>query len=81
MDISLSNSLESILQQKVSEGIFKTMDEAVSFAVQFTFIDNNISQERIESLNAAIEKGWIDMESNLGRSSEEVFGDLRKKYV
>ena len=81
MDISLSNSMESILKEKVSEGIFKSMDEAISFAIQFTFVDNNISQERITSLNAAIEKGWQEMEDGLGRNSQDVFEDLKKRYV
>lgn len=81
MDISLSNNIENILKAKVSEGIFKTMDEAITFAIKFAFIDNNISIEKIESLNAEIEKGWQDMEEGRGRNSKEVFNDLRKRYA
>ncbi len=80
MDISLSNNIENILKTKVSEGIFKNMEEAISFAIRFTFIDNNISLERINMLNAKIEKGWQDMENGKGRSCKEVFEDLRKRY-
>ena len=60
---------------------FKTMDEAITFAIQFTFVNNNISLEKIESLNAEIEKGWQDMEAGRGRNSKEVFQDLRKRYA
>lgn len=81
MDISLSNNIENILRAKVAEGIFNTMDEAVNFAIRFAFIDNNISLEKIESLNAEIEKGWQDMEAGRGRNSKEVFQDLRKRYA
>lgn len=81
MDISLSNNIVEILKTKVSEGVFSTMDEAINFAVQFTFINNNISAERIDKLNAEIEKGWQDKEAGLGRSSREVFADLRKRYA
>ena len=81
MDISLSTNLENILKTKVDEGIFKTMDEAITFAIQFTFVNNNISLEKIESLNAEIEKGWQDMEAGRGRNSKEVFQDLRKRYA
>ena len=79
MDISLSNNIENILKAKVTEGIFNSMDEAVTF--QFTFIDNSITREYIDKLNAEIEKGWQDMETGKGRNSKEVFEDLRKRYV
>ena len=81
MDISLPHNIENILRAKVAEGIFSTMDEAITFAVQFTFVDNNISLERINQLNAEIEKGWQDMESGKGRGSKEVFSDLKKRYA
>lgn len=81
MDISLPHNIENILRAKVAEGIFSTMDEAIMFAVQFAFVDNNISLERINQLNAEIEKGWQDMESGKGRGSKEVFSDLRKRYA
>ena len=81
MDISLSNNMIDILKNKVSQGIFTSMDEAICFAIQFTFVENNISQEKIDSLNAEIEKGWQDMENGLGRESADVFTDLRKRYV
>ena len=81
MDISLSNNLENILKAKVAEGTFSSMDEAITFAIQFTFIDNKISQERIDSLNLEIEKGWQEAEAGLGRNSVEVFSDLRKRYA
>lgn len=81
MDISLSNNLENLLKSKVTEGIFGSMDEAVTFAVQFTFLDNNITSENIKKLNEEIEKGWQDMEAGKCRNSQEVFSDLRKRYA
>ena len=81
MDISLSNNIENILKSKIAQGVFGSMDEAITFAVHFAFIDNDIPHERIEKLNAEIEKGWQDMENGLGRNSQEVFRDLRKKYA
>lgn len=81
MDISISDNLENLLKSKVAEGTFSSMDEAISFAIQFTFIDNKISQEKIDTLNAEIEKGWQEAEAGLGRNSAEVFSDLRKRYA
>jgi len=79
MDISLPQNLEKILKEKVSEGLFSSMEEALNFAVKFTFVNN--TQERIDMLNAEIEKGWQEMEKGQGRPYKEVFSDLRKRYV
>ena len=81
MDISLPHNIEKILKAKVAEGIFNSMDEAITFAIQFAFIDNNAVTERINQLNQEIEKGWQEMKSDKGRSSEEVFRELRERYV
>lgn len=81
MDISLPNNIENILKEKISEGIFSSMDEAISFAIQFAFVDNKISQERLDTLNDEIEKGWQDMQKGNYKNSDLVFKDLRKKYV
>ena len=59
----------------------KDLNPIITFAIQFTFVDNKISQERIDSLNAEIEKGWQETEAGLGRNSVEVFSDLRKRYA
>ena len=81
MDISLPNNIENILKEKISEGIFSSMDEANSFAIQFAFVDNKVNQEKLNTLNEEIEKGWQDMQNGNYRNSELVFKDLRKKYV
>lgn len=81
MDISLPNNIENILKEKISEGIFSSMDEAISFAIQFAFVDNKINQEKLNTLNEEIEKGWQDMQNGNYRNSDLVFKDLRKKYV
>ena len=79
MNISLSQNLENILKEKVAEGLFKSMEEAVNFAIKFTF--TNSTQERIDMLNSEIEKGWREMENGQGRSYKDVFSNLRKRYA
>ena len=81
MDISLSNNLENILKAKVAEGTFSSMDEAITFAIQFTFVDNKISQERIDALNKEIEIGWQAMENGDVLDGQLVMEEFRKKYA
>ncbi len=81
MDISLTPNMENILRNKVSEGMFASMDEAIIFAINFTFLDSNISKERIDMLNAEIEKGWQDIENGRYRDGDKVMKELMKKYA
>ena len=81
MDISLSNNLENILKAKVAEGAFSSMDEAITFAIQFTFVDNKISQERIDTLNKEIEISWQAMENGDVLDGQLVMEEFRKKYA
>lgn len=81
MDISLPKNIENKLKEKIAEGIFSTMEEAVAFAIQIAIIDGNITPQRIIELNNKIEKGWSEMESGMGRDSKDVFADLRKRYA
>ena len=81
MDISLSNNLESILKAKIAEGAFSSMDEAITFAIEFTFVNNEIPQERIDTLNKEIEVGWQAMENGDVLDGQLVMENFRKKYA
>ena len=81
MDISLSNNLENILKAKVAEGKFNSLDEAITFAIHFTFVDNKISQERIDALNKEIEIGWQAMENGDVLDGQLVMEEFKKKYA
>lgn len=80
MDISLPNNMESFLKAKVAEGLFSTMDEAITFAIQFAFFDNDNIQTRIESLNAEIQKGLEDYEAGRYIDGETALKKLMTKY-
>ena len=80
MDISLPNNMESFLKAKVAEGLFSTMDEAITFAIQFAFFDNNNIQARIENLNAEIQKGLEDYEAGRYIDGETALKKLMTKY-
>ncbi len=80
MDISLPHNMENILKTKVAEGVFSTMDEAVTFAIQFAFFDNGSLEERIAALNSEIQKGINDYNAGRYQDGEAAFKKLLKKY-
>lgn len=81
MEISISPKMENLLRDKVTEGLFGSMDEAVNFAIQVTFVDKNIIKERINLLNSEIEKGWQDMEQGRYRDGKDVMEEFKRKYA
>ncbi len=80
MDISLPHNMENILKTKVAEGVFSTMDEAVTFAIQFAFFENNGLEERVAALNDEIQKGIDDYEAGRYQEGQSAFNKLLKKY-
>ena len=80
MDISLPHDMESILKAKVAAGIFSTMDEALTFAIQFAFSDKKTFEERIAALNAEIQKGEDDYQAGRYQDGQADFDKLLKKY-
>jgi len=80
MDVSLSNNIIDILKSKVEAGIFSSMDEAITYAITFTFVDNKVRQEYVDNLNAEIEKGWQDYEAGRYIDAEVAYKQLMEKY-
>ena len=80
MDISLPNNMETFLKKKLAEGLFSTMDEAITFAVQFAFFENNNIQSRIDALNTEIQKGIDDYKLGNYIDGNTAYDRLMAKY-
>lgn len=80
MDISLSPSNERFLQNKIAEGIYKSIDEAINGTLNIAISGCCVPQERIDMLNADLQKGIDDY--NAGRYSEgtDFFDELIEEY-
>ena len=80
MDISLTPNNEKFLQNKIAEGIYNSISEAVNAMLNVAITGQCISQERLDALKADIQKG-ID-EFDAGQYSEGLafFDDLIAEY-
>ena len=65
MDISLSPSNERFLQNKIAEGIYKSINEAINATLNIAISGCCVPQERIDMLNADLQDDY-----NAGRYSE-----------
>lgn len=80
MEISLTPNVERLLRLKVAEGIYDSLNEAVNGTLTIALSGNYIPQERLDELNAEIQKGIDDY--NAGRYSEglEFLDELIAEY-
>ena len=80
MDISLSPSNEKFLQNKVAEGIYKSINEAINATLNIAISGSCVSQEKLDMLNADLQKGVDDYENNRYSEGTEFFDELIAEY-
>lgn len=80
MEISLTPNVERLLRLKVAEGFYDSLNEAINGTLTIALTGKCISQERIDELNAEIQKG-ID-EADAGNLSDafEFLDELKARY-
>lgn len=57
MDISLTPNIERILRNKVAEGIYNSLNEAINVTLGIALNGSCISQEELDNLNKDIQIG------------------------
>ena len=57
MDISLTPNIERILRNKVAEGIYNSLNEAINVTLGIALNGSCISQEELDKLNKDIQIG------------------------
>ncbi len=80
MEISLSPNIERILRLKIAEGLYDSLNEAINATLAIALDGQYISQERIDELNAEIQKGIDDADAGRYTEGLEFFDELISKY-
>ena len=75
MDIYLAPNIERLLRNKVAEGIYNSLNEAINVTLGIALNGSCLSQEELDKLNADIQLGIDD--ANCGNMSD-AFEFLRK---
>lgn len=60
MEISLTPYNEKMLRDKVAEGLYNSLSEAINVTLGIAFNGGCISQEQLDKLNADIQEGLDD---------------------
>ncbi len=76
MDISLTPYNEKMLRNKVAEGLYNSLNEALNVTLGIAFSGGCISQEQLEQLNADIQEGIDDADSGNLSDAFEFLDDM-----
>lgn len=63
MDISLTPNIERLLRNKVAEGVYNSLNEAINVTLSIALNGSCISQEELDSLNKDIQMGIDEAEA------------------
>jgi len=82
MNIRLKPGTEEWLKAQVAEGRFESIEQAVEILLE----DSRRDQEALDTLDLSwaqpyIDKGLADAVAGRVRPAEEVFAELRKRFV
>lgn len=67
-NISLTPAIQEFLENKVAAGIYKTLNDAINATIGVAISNEFVYKERINALNAEIQKGLDDVKA--GRVSD-----------
>lgn len=80
MNISLTPALEKFIQEKLASGLYNSASEIIREALRLLFVQENLSQQKIDMLNKDIEKGLNDFNSNKFSDGNMAIDKLITKY-
>ena len=63
MDISLTPNIERLLRNKVAEGVYNSLNEAINATLSIALNGSCISQEELDTLNKDIQMGIDEAEA------------------
>ena len=63
MDISLTPNIERLLRNKVAEGVYNSLNEAINATPSIALNGSCISQEELDKLNKDIQMGIDEAEA------------------
>ena len=63
MDISLTPNIERLLRNKVAEGVYNSLNEAINVTLSIALNGSCIAQEELDNLNKDIQMGIDEAEA------------------
>ena len=80
MDISLSRDFDGFIKEQMATGLYDSVNDIVQEAMSLFRLRKSISQDRIDSFNAELQKGLDDINNGNFSDGDEFFKDLIAKY-
>ncbi len=80
MDISLTPSNEMFLRNKIAEGLYDSLNEAINATLNIAITGSCVPNEELERLNADIQKGIDDYNAGRYTDADTAYKEIMKKY-
>lgn len=80
MDISLTPSNEMFLRNKIAEGIYDSINEAINATLNIAISGSCADKERLDMLNEDIQKGIDDYNTGKFMNADTAYNKIMKKY-
>lgn len=80
MDISLAPNIERLLRNKIAEGIYDSLSEAVNATLTIALNNTYAPQNEIDKLNQEIQKGVDDAQAGKMTDALEFLDKLKREY-
>lgn len=80
MDLFLTPNNEEFLKNKISEGVYSSINEALNATLNIAISYENSTKERFAELNKEIQKGIDDYEAGKYLDGEIALKNLMEKY-
>jgi len=80
MNISLTPTLEKMIQDKVASGLYNSASEVIREALRLLSEYDEIQKRRLEELNRDIQKGLDCVARGEVRDGKTVMAELKKRY-
>lgn len=81
MNVSLTDELAKIVEQKVKIGMYSSASEVVREGLRLLMQRDEMRELKLQQLRNEIKKGMNDLEAGRSRDGNEVMSDFRNRLL
>lgn len=81
MNISLTNELEAVVNEKVKSGMYNSASEVVREGLRLLQQRDEMREAKLNALRGEIQKGIGDLEAGRFRDGDEAMADIKERLL
>lgn len=81
MNVSLTRELETLIEQKVRDGMYNSASEVVREGLRLLQQRDEIREAKLNALRAEIKKGTADLEAGRYKDGAQAMADIKERLL